>query len=88
MITANKLNNKYEIGDKRVIPITEVEYNTLKEKGYEKHHHSKHSFIIVSESAGFSKEEVQEWTNKIKEYYAKETNSNKIKIIVEENNEE
>lgn len=88
MIVASKFNKKYEIGEKRVIPISELEYNTLKEKGFEKINHSKHSFIIVSEQAGFTKDEVQEWVNKIKEYYAKEGNSNKIKMIVEENNEE
>ena len=81
MIIASKINNKYELGDKIVIPITEDEYNKLKEIGHEKSHLSNHQFIIISEDGGFTKEVVKECSDKIKAYY----NKNKLNIkIVEE----
>lgn len=81
MIVASNIGNKYEIGDKIVIPITEDEYNKLKEIGYEKIHPTGHKFIIVSENAGFTKEQVKEWDDKIKAYYSK---GNKLNIRVAE----
>ena len=82
MIIASKINNKYELGDKLIIPITEDDYNKLKEIGHEKTHLLNHKFIIISEDGGFTKEVIKECNDKIKAYY----NKNKLNIKVEENN--
>jgi hypothetical protein len=76
MITARRLSNSYELGDKLCIPITEEEYNEFKEVCDERRYGTGAGFIIISIDSGFTEEQIGDIKSRIIDYY----NDNKIKL--------